>query len=210
MLAMKFFSLFFLTITGEIPILPAYVRSGTTVRDHDCYLKSLTLTDETRLGDPHTLLFKEQMIWQDYLRLSDSHLTCTVESNSLCLFSHEDVYIFQFQQATIFTATILFQPQLITTMYMQLQMIKYINCQFVVLHTCTQTLFHTRHIREMQEIFRSAHNNKKQYFIEPFLIRSVRWKRNHVWRRFLCSPLILSRLTTAVIVFCLAVAAGMC
>ncbi len=58
MLAMKFFSLFFLTITGEIPILPAYVRS-LTVRDHDCYLKSLTLTDETRLGDPHTLLLKE-------------------------------------------------------------------------------------------------------------------------------------------------------
>ncbi len=141
------------------------------------------------------------MIWQDYLRLSDSHLTCTVETNSLCLFSHEDVYIFQFQQATIFTATILFQPQLITTMYMQLQMIKYINCQFVVLHTCTQTLFHTRHIREMQEIFRSAHNNKKQYFIEPFLIRSVRCTRNHVWWRFLCSPLVLSRLTTAVIVF---------
>ncbi len=41
----------------------------------------------------------------------------------------------------------------------------YINCQFVVLHTCTQTLFHTLHIREMQEIFRRAHNNKRQYVI---------------------------------------------
>ncbi len=41
----------FLTITGEIQILPAYVRS-LTVRDRDCYLKRLTLTDETRLADP--------------------------------------------------------------------------------------------------------------------------------------------------------------
>ncbi len=79
------------------------------------------------------------------------HLTCIVKSNSLCLSSHEDVYIFQFQQATIFTATLLFQPQLITKTYIQLQII--INCQFVVLHTCT-------HIREMQEIFRCAHNKK--------------------------------------------------
>ncbi len=49
----------------------------------------------------------------------------------------------------------------------------YINHQFVVLHTCTQTSFHTRHIREMHDIFRGAHNYKRQYVIEPFLIRSV-------------------------------------
>ncbi len=74
----------------------------------------------------------------------DSHLTCIVQTNSPCLSSHEDLCIFQFQQATIFTATLLFQPQLITTMYIQLHMIKHINRQFVVLHTCTHT-FHTRH-----------------------------------------------------------------
>ncbi len=34
----------------------------------------------------------------------------------------------------------------------------------------------------MQEIFRRAHNNKRQYFIEP--LRSVRCKRECVWRRF--------------------------
>ncbi len=45
--------LVFLTITGEIQILPAYVRS-LTARDHDCYLKMLTLTDEPRLADPHS------------------------------------------------------------------------------------------------------------------------------------------------------------
>ncbi len=86
----------------------------------------------------------------------------------------------------------------------------YINCQFVVLHTCTQTLFHTPHIREMQEIFRRAHNNKRQYVIEPFLVRSVGCKRNHVWRSFLSSPLVLSCLTSAVACFflCLAMAAG--
>ncbi len=50
--------------------------------------------------------------------------------------------------------------------------------QFVVY---TKTLFHTQHSREMQEIFRHAHNNKRQYFIEPFLIRvRLRSKRKHV------------------------------
>ncbi len=55
-------------------------------------------------------------------------------------------------------------------MYLQLQMIIYKSS---VLHTCTQTLFHTRHSPKMQETFRRAHNNKRQYFIEPFLIRSM-------------------------------------
>ncbi len=104
------------------------------------------------------------------------------------------MYIYICQQATIFTATLLFQPQLITTMYIQLHII---NHQFVVLHTCTRTLFQTRHIREMQEIFRRAHNIKIQYLIEPFLIRSVRCKRDHVWWLFLSRPLILSRLIIA-------------
>ncbi len=87
--------------------------------------------------------------------------------------------------------------QLITTLYKQLQMI--INCHFVVLHTCTQTLFHTQHSREMQEIFRRAHNNKRQYFIESFLIRSVHCKREQFWLSFLFSRLVLSRLTTVVV-----------
>ncbi len=93
--------------------------------------------------------------------------------------------------------------------YIQLQMIKHINHQFVVLHTFTQTLFHAQHSREMQEIFRRAHNKKRQYFIEPFLIRSVSCKPDHVWRCFLSRPLVLSRLTTAVVVFYLAEKAGM-
>ncbi len=50
-LAMKSVSLFILTITGKIQILPAYIRP-LTVRDCDCYLKRLTLTDETRLAEP--------------------------------------------------------------------------------------------------------------------------------------------------------------
>ncbi len=108
------------------------------------------------------------MILQDSPQLSDSYLTCIVETKSLCLSSHEDVNTFKFQQATMFTATLLFQPQLIRTLYIQLQMIKHIIRHFLVLNTCTQTLFHTRHIREMQEIFRRAHNNKRQYFIESF------------------------------------------
>ncbi len=67
-----------------------------------------------------------------------SRLTCIVKTNSLCLSSHdEDVNTFQFQQATIFTATLLFQPQLITTLYIQLQMIIYKSsvCCFTHMHT---------------------------------------------------------------------------
>ncbi len=95
--------------------------------------------DETRLADPHTLLLKGWSTWQDSLRLSDSHLTCILKTNSPCLYSHEDVYIFQCQQATIFTAnvTLLFLPQLITTMYIQLQIIIYKSsvCCFTHMHT---------------------------------------------------------------------------
>ncbi len=137
-LAMKSVSLFFLTITGEIQILPVYVRS-LTVRDHDCYLKRLTLTDEIRLADPHMLLLKGWTIWQDSLRLSDSHLTCKVKTISQCLSSHEDVYIFQFQQATIFTATLLFQATINhnNVAYIQLEMIIYKSsvCCFTHMHT---------------------------------------------------------------------------
>ncbi len=59
------------------------------------------------------------------------------------------------------------------------------------------------HCREMQEIFRSAHNNKRQYTIQHFLIRSVLGKCDHVWPSFLSRPLVLSRLTTAVVIFIL-------
>ncbi len=112
-------------MTGENLILPAYVRS-LTVRDRDFYLKRLTLMDKTRLADPYTLTQSLDDL-TGFLRLSDSHLTCIVKTNSPCLSSHEHVYTFQFQQATIFTAILLFQPQLITTMYIQLQMIKHIK-----------------------------------------------------------------------------------
>ncbi len=67
-----------------------------------------------------------------------SRLTCIVTTNSPCLSNHdEDVNTFQFQQATIFTATLLFQPQLITTLYIQLQMIinKSSVCCFTYMHT---------------------------------------------------------------------------
>ncbi len=44
--------------------------------------------------------------------------TCIVKTNSPCLSSHyEDVNTFQFQQATFFTAKLLFQPQLIKTYF---------------------------------------------------------------------------------------------
>ncbi len=67
-----------------------------------------------------------------------SCLTCIVKTNSQCLSSHDEgINTFQFQQATIFTATLLFQPQLFTTMYIQLQMIIYKSsvCCFTHMHT---------------------------------------------------------------------------
>ncbi len=99
--------------------------------------EKVNFNGRNQIGRAHTLLLKGWTIWQDYLRLSDSHLTCIVKTNSPCLSSHEDVCIFQFQQATIFTATLLFQPQLITTMYIQLQMIIYklSVCCFTHMHT---------------------------------------------------------------------------
>ncbi len=115
-----------------------------------------------------------------------SHLTCIVKINSLCLSSYdEDVNTFRFQQGTIFTV------YTIANYYIR---------RFVVLHTCTQTLFHTQHSREMQEIIRRAHNNKTILYL-TFMIRRVCCKSEHFWRSFLSSPLVLSCLTTAVIVF---------
>ncbi len=143
-----------------------------------------------------TLSLKGWTIWQDCY--CGSRLTCIVKTYSPCLSSHDDVNTFQFQQATIFTATLLFQPQLITTLYIQL-----------LFYTHAHRHYFIHDSREMQEIFRRAHNNKRQYFIEPFLIRSVRCKREHFWWWFLSSPPVLSCLTTAVVIFCLAVAAGM-
>ncbi len=118
-------------------------------------------------------------------------LTWIVKTNSPCLSSHdEDVNTFQFQQANICIATLLFQPQLITT-----QMIIYklsVCCFTHIIHRIVVT-------REMQEIFRCAHNNKRPHFTEPFLIRSVRRKRDHFRPSFLPSPLVLSHLNTDVI-----------
>ncbi len=54
----------------------------------------------------------------------------------------------------------------------------------------------------MQEIFRCAHDSKRQYLIDPFLISNVCCKHDHFWRSFLSSPLFLSHLTTAVVCFC--------
>ncbi len=91
----------------------------------NCYFKRLTLMDKTRLATRTSFNSKN--------RQSDRIPSGWV-TNSPCLSCHEDVYIFQCQQATIFTATLLFQPQLIRTMYIQLQIIKHRNLQFVVLH----------------------------------------------------------------------------
>ncbi len=61
-------------------------------------------------------------------------ITSIAKTNSPCLSSHDDVNTFQYQPATIFKATLLFQPQLITTLYLHLYTI--INRQFFVLHAC--------------------------------------------------------------------------
>ncbi len=96
------------------------------------------------------------------------------------------------------TVPSILQAQLITTMYIKLQMI--INHNFFCFtHMHRHYFIHDS--REMQEIFRHALNNKRQYFIEPFLIRSVRCKHEHFWLWFLSSPLVLSHLSTAVVVF---------
>ncbi len=129
------------------------------------------------------------------------HLTCIVKTNSPCLSSHdEDVNIFQFQQATVFTATLLFQPQFITTLYIQLQMIIYKPSVCCFRHMHTDIISYTTYSWDARNL-QANHHNKRQYFTESFLIRSVRCKHDHVWRSLLFSPLFLLRLTTAVIGF---------
>ncbi len=93
-------------------------------------------------------------------------------------------------------------------MYVQLHMIKHIHRQFVVLHTCTQTLFHTQH---SSVIFTCAHNNKRQYFIEPFLIRSVCCLQTEAFLMIVSvhSSHFISFNHNVVIFFCLAVAAAL-
>ncbi len=154
----------------------------------------LTIKDETRLAESDLQCYTLTQRMDDLTGLllwGGSRLTCIVKTSSPCLSSHdEDRNTFQFQLATSFTATLLFQPQLITTLYIQLQMIKHIHRHFVILHTCMQTLFHTEHSREVQEIFRCAHNNKTHYFIETFLIRGVHCKRNTFLRLFLSARFI--------------------
>ncbi len=68
------------------------------------------------------------------------------------------------------------------------------------LHTCAQTLFNTQYSRKTQEIFRRTHNKKRPHFIEPFQKKCVLQTRAFL-TIVLSSPLVLSRLTTAVIVF---------
>ncbi len=109
----------------------------------------------------------------------------------MCPSSHDDVYIYFNVSRQLFFYSYVIIPATIN--HNNVNTITgdlYINRQFVVLHTFTQTLFHAHHSREMQEIFRCALNNKRQYFIEPFLI-SVSCKRDHVCRWFRSNPLIL-------------------
>ncbi len=139
---------------------PCHCRATTTGK----HVEKVYFNRRNQISQPVTLHSQRMDDLTGLLLWGGSRLTCIVKTNSPCLSSHdEDVNIFWLQQASIFTATLLFQPQLITTLYIQLQII--INRQFAVLHTCAWTLFHTWHSREMQEILRRTHNNKRLYFI---------------------------------------------
>ncbi len=92
-------------------------------QQHWNMLKRLTLIDGRRSADV-TLTQRMDDLTGQLLWDHGSCLTCIVKIiNTMCLSSHDDVNAFRFQQATIFTATLLFQPQLITTPYIRLQMI---------------------------------------------------------------------------------------
>ncbi len=101
----------------------------------------------------------------------------------------------------ICTATLLFQPQLITTMYKQLHTIKHINHQFVVLHTCTQTLhtWHSEMHKKSLEAPITTKDNSLLYwtfsdkkcalqtpaFLTIVSVQSTRFiSFNHCWHRF--------------------------
>ncbi len=84
--------------------------------------------------------------WTIWLLLlwGGSRLTCSKDKLTACLSSHdEDLNTFRFQQATIFTAILLFQPQLITTIYIQLQMIIYKSSVYCFTHKHTDIISYT-------------------------------------------------------------------
>ncbi len=142
-----------------------------------------------------TLSLEGWTIWQDCYY--PSHITCIVKTNSPCLSSHDgDVNTFRFQQATIFTATLLFQPQLITTLYIQLQRIIYKSSVYCFTHAQRSLVVRCKKSSDVPI------TTKDNTLLNLFLI-SVCCKCEHFWRSFLSSPLVLSCLTTAVIVFLL-------
>ncbi len=92
-------------------------------------------------------------------------------------------------------AAVVFQGDRATLVYYPVKMLcQYVRslvplhwCLFIgalghrLAHLCLEMVLHTNiyfihDSRAMQEIFRCSHNSKIQYFIEPFLIRSVRCK----------------------------------
>ncbi len=115
-----------------------------------------------------------------------SPLTCIIKTNSPCLSSHDEgINAFQFQQATI----------------LQLHYYSSHNnvCCFTHMHTDI-SVFHARHCKKSSDAPITTKDNTllNHFFIEVCAA-------NKHFLKFLSSPLVLSRLTTAVIVFfCLA------
>ncbi len=110
------------------------------------------------------------------------------------------MYIYQFQQATIFTATLLFQPQLITTMYIQLtlQMISiYIVSLLFYTHAHTHYFIHSIVVKYKKSsdapIKTETFSDKKcelqtRSCLTMVSVQSARFiSFNHRFRRFLLS-----------------------
>ncbi len=103
---------------------------ATTTRK---YVKKVHFNGRNQISWPVTLLSHSRDGRSDRT-VTMRWITSIAKTNSPCLSSHDDVNTFQYQPATIFKATLLFQPQLITTLYLYLYTI--INRQFFVLHAC--------------------------------------------------------------------------
>ncbi len=95
---------------------------ATTTRKH---VEKVNFNRRNQIGRPVTLHSHSKDGRSDRTVTMRWIMSNMYSKDTPCLSSHDDVNTFQFQQATIFTATLLFQPQLITTMYIQLQMIIY-------------------------------------------------------------------------------------
>ncbi len=77
----------------------------------------------------------------------ESHLTCIAQTNSPCLYSHEDVMHISISAGNYFYSYIIIPATITHNNVLYIHMIKHINHQFVFTHMHTDIISYARSIR---------------------------------------------------------------